>query len=268
VLVIGVSPFAVAATGDALREGLRNGTTTSETEVISDIDSTTLAKGGYSTRQSNLSDSGGGAIYGCRSRAGGSRATPPQNPCVRANNLRDGLAFEFNATAGSVAGAITVGAGGDGTRPFTTNATGVATGLNADRVDGLSASEIVTAARSRTGLDADTIDGVDSSSLVAESELLWALVDADTGAATIVRTRGAVSASTPGTGRYVVAFARDISGCGVQATLSDATGAAGPPGEISADQPSGNSVEINTYDSGGVPADMFNTDGFTVQVLC
>ena len=269
VLALGVSPFAVAATGDVLREGVRNGTTTSETEVVSDIGSTTGAKGGYSTRQSNLSTSGGGAIYGCRSGAGGSSAAPqPQNPCVRANNLRAGLAFEFHATGGSVAGAITTGQGGDGTRPFTTNATGVATGLNADRVDGLHTPEIVAAARTKAGLDSDTLDGLDSSALVAKTELLWALVDADAGAATIVRGRGAIASSSPGTGRFVVAFERDITACGVQATLSDATGAAGPAGEISTDQPTGNSIEINTFNSAGTPADPFNTDGFTVQVLC
>ncbi len=146
-LVVGIAPFGIAATGDTLREGKRNGTTTAETEIVSNLKSTTARKGGYSTRQSNLSTSGGGAIYGCRSQAGGSRATPaPQNPCLRSNNLSRGLAFEFNATLGDVAGAITVGNGGDSKKPFITNATGVATGLNADRVDGQSASELLAAA--------------------------------------------------------------------------------------------------------------------------
>jgi len=147
VLLVGIAPFGIAATGDPLREGKRNGTTTKETEVISNIRSSTGQKGGYSTRQSNLSTSGGGAVYGCRSQAGGSGAKPnPQNPCLRANNLSRGLAFEFNATIGDVAGAITAGAGGDSKKPFTTNATGVATGLNADRVDGANLTEILAAA--------------------------------------------------------------------------------------------------------------------------
>jgi hypothetical protein len=145
-LVIGISPFAIAATGDALREGKRNGTTTSETEIIANIKSSTGLKGGYGTRQSNLSSSGGGAIYGCRSQEGGSGAKPtPQNPCIRANNLSKGLAFEFNASNGDIAGAITVGAGGDSKKPFVTNATGIATGLNADRLDGANLSEILSA---------------------------------------------------------------------------------------------------------------------------
>jgi len=144
-LLLGIAPFGVAATGDPLREGKRNGTATRETEIISNNAASTASKGGYSTRQSNLSNSGGGAIYGCRSTGGTNR-----NPCLRGNNLSTGLAFEFNATNGSTTGTITAGGGGDSKKPFTTNATGVATGLNADRVDGKSASEIVSDAQAGT----------------------------------------------------------------------------------------------------------------------
>jgi hypothetical protein len=109
---------------------------TRETEIIADNST-------YGTRQSNKSNNGGGAIYGCRSGAGG---TPANNePCVRANNLAAGLAFEFVSTGGDTAGRIeTRDPNG---KPFTTNATGVATGLNADRVDSLDANQIVTNAR-------------------------------------------------------------------------------------------------------------------------
>ena len=142
ILVFGFSSFAVARTGDPLTEGERNGTTTKETEIVSNIAGGTASKGGYSTRQSNLSSTGGGAIYGCRATAAANA-----KPCVRANNLSSGKAFEFNATSGPSAGTITVGTGGDTKKPFTTNATGVADGLNADRVDGLNAADIVTQAR-------------------------------------------------------------------------------------------------------------------------
>jgi hypothetical protein len=112
---------------------------TRETEIIADTST-------YGTRQSNKSGNGGGAIYGCRSAAGG---TPAKNePCVRANNLAVGLAFEFTSTNGDTGGRIeTKDASG---KPFTTNATGVATGLNADRVDSLDADQIVS--NSRAGL--------------------------------------------------------------------------------------------------------------------
>ncbi len=154
--IIGVvaAPVGVAATGQGLREGVRNGTATAETEIISNNGATTGLKGGYSTRQSNLSTSGGGAIYGCRSGAGTSASKPAQNPCLRANNLQRGLAFEFNATSGDVVGQITTSTGGDTKKPFTTNATGVATGLNADRVDGLDAVQIAKAATDAAAADA------------------------------------------------------------------------------------------------------------------
>jgi len=169
-----ISPIAVARTGDTLREGKRNGTTSVETEIVGNIRSTTALKGGYVTRQSNLSPDGGGAVYGCRSQAGGSAAKPaPQNPCLRANNLSSGLAFEFNASNGDIGGLFSVGAGGDSKKPFTTNATGVATGLNADELDSLDASQIIAAARAKTSLDADTVDGKDA----AELGTRWALIN-------------------------------------------------------------------------------------------
>lgn len=156
VAAIGITGVVDAATGGNLREGVRNGTTTQETEIVSNISSSTGLKGGYSTRQSNLSSTGGGAIYGCRSTEGGTSASPPKNPCVRANNLSTGFAFEFNATNGTTAGSINVGSGGDTKKPFVTNATGVATGLNADRLDGANAADIVTAATTAAATDAST----------------------------------------------------------------------------------------------------------------
>lgn len=101
--------------------------------------------GSYGTRQSNKSNNGGGAIYGCRSGAGGTAAR--NEPCIRANNLRQGYAFEFD-TDGSLAGLITAAKGGPNTKPFITNATGVASGLNADFVDG---QEFDAAAVAATG---------------------------------------------------------------------------------------------------------------------
>ena len=130
VLALTVSPFAIGATGEVLREGKRNpsgGSATHETQIIANNKT-------YGTRQSNVRNGdGGGAIYGCRSN-------PGKEPCVRSSNLKDGRAFEF-ATRGGEAGRITA-SGGDSARPFSTNATGVATGLNADRVDSLNAARI------------------------------------------------------------------------------------------------------------------------------
>jgi len=141
--VVGAPVAISAATGEGspLRQGARNPSSnatqslTKETQIIANTSS-------YGTRQSNKSDNGGGVVYGCRSKAGG---TPAKNePCVRANNLADGLAFEFSASQGALGGTINVGAGGDGKKPLTTNATGVADGLNADRVDGANAADLRT----------------------------------------------------------------------------------------------------------------------------
>jgi hypothetical protein len=129
ILALLVSPLAVGRTGDTIREGKRNpqsGSAKRETEIIASTRT-------YGTRQSNIRDgNGGGAIYGCRS-------TPEREPCVRANNLQSGRAFEFE-TEGVEAGRIEASAAG--ARPFSTNATGVATGLNSDRVDSLDAARM------------------------------------------------------------------------------------------------------------------------------
>jgi hypothetical protein len=142
------TPYAIGATGDALREGQRNpssGDASRETEIIARTEQNT-----YATRQSNVGQ-GGGAIYGCRTTANLAELADPaaSTPCVRVNNLNSGLAFQF-AFKGDVGGVIQ---GGPTTerdptkRPFITNATGVATGLNSDKVDGLEASEIISIAR-------------------------------------------------------------------------------------------------------------------------
>ena len=77
VLALLVSPFAVATTGDVLREGKRNpssGSAKRETEIISSNDT-------YGTRQSNIQNgNGGGAVYGCRSKTGQGALHPRQQP--------------------------------------------------------------------------------------------------------------------------------------------------------------------------------------------
>ncbi len=251
-LVIGITPFAVAATGSTLREGVRNGTSTRETQIISNINSTTALTGGYSTRQSNLSLSGGGAVYGCRSGAGGSAAKPtPQNPCLRANNLSKGYAFEFNASNGAIGGLITVGNGGDATKPFTTNATGVATGLNADQVDGLDATQLVALARTKTGLDADTVDGKDSTDLMAKFAQVTSTGTPSADSRGLIATNPVVHVAA--TGLYAVTFTGDLSKCAVSATRTDLAA-----GEISASPvvAAGNTtVTVRTADSAGAVED-------------
>jgi len=146
------APFAGADTRDALREGVRNpssGNAERETQVIA-----RTGKDTYGTRQSNVG-AGGGAIYGCRSTLDASTAAAigdpkKSTPCVRINNLASGKAFDFQGKEGRLIGVIQSGNSITTPRPavapFVTNATGLASGLNADRVDSLSASEIIAQA--------------------------------------------------------------------------------------------------------------------------
>lgn len=160
---------------------------TQETQIIANLS-------GYGTRQSNKSTNGGGAIYGCRSQPGG---TPAGNePCIRASNLVNGLAFEFANNGGTTVGTIT--SGNPNAAPFTTNATGVATGLNADQVDGQSATQIVS-----------TAQALNSKGQVSETGVL-------------ANARGVASATRTALGTFTVTFSADVSACAINATVVDA----------------------------------------------
>jgi hypothetical protein len=180
VLALTIAPFAVAGgEGNPVRLGVRNPggngsvSAASETQIIA-------SNSTYGTRQSNKGE-GGGAIYGCRS-------TPGNEPCIRTTNLNTGRAFEYE-TKGAEAGFIGA-AGGDNAKPFTTNATGVATGLNADRVDGLNGSDL---------------------------QPKFAVVSP---AGALIRGRGVTSVSRVSEGNYNVVFPSDVTGCAFTATVS------------------------------------------------
>ena len=232
VLALFVAPLAVARTGDTIRGGERNpirGDFTRETQVIAQ-------NGTYGTRQSNTrSGDGGGAIYGCRSAVG-------KEPCIRANNLTAGRAFEFASRSGTEGGEIQVGSGDPNTKavPFRTNAAGKVANLNADKVDDLSSEQIV-----------------------AEAKPLWAVVTA-TGA--VVRNNGATSATQLTTGEYQVVFARDVTKCAYGATVGSPDATDPVAGEIGVAQQAGNAaaVRVVTRASGGALADR----AFHLTVTC
>jgi hypothetical protein len=199
-IIIGLlaSSFAVASgEGGNLLLGKRNpgsnasAALTSETSIIANNST-------YGTRQSNKSSKGGGAIYGCRSALGGS--STGNAPCIRASNLSNGRAFEFSANGGTEVGSIT--SQNANAAPFTTNAHGVATGLNADQVDGKNATDLAA--------DAHT-DAVAS----AQGLTSIAAVAAD---GTLGTKRGATASARTAEGTYSVVFANDISACAIQAT--------------------------------------------------
>jgi hypothetical protein len=225
-----VAPMAGAfGEGTNVRGGVRNPSSdsrkayTKETQIIADVST-------YGTRQSNKSNNGGGAVYGCRSGPGG---TPKGNePCIRANNLASGLAFEFNSTNAAATQVGSITASNPNAAPFTTNAKGVATGLNADQVDGKSADEL---------------------------QAKFASVNA---AGTLGNNRGAKSvAHTAGSGVYNVTLDADVSKCARTATISEAT-----PAEVTTEPgAAADTVTVHTFTVGTATA----TDhAFDLTVTC
>src|SRR3954453_23756045 len=227
ILAIGVPSVAMGfGEGRSLLLGKRNPSSnanlalTTETEIIA-------SNSTDAPRQSNKKDGdGGGAIYGCRSN-------PGNEPCIRANNLKGGRAFEFD-TVGKEAGRIQVG---DTTgAPLTTNATGVATGLNSDKVD-----------------------GKDATDFAGSGDLRFAVVAAD-GTAT---GRGVASgARAAATNTYTVTFDKDVSKCSFTATpnVTDATAAVFLGVSASTSDPKAVVVDEENPPAAGTP--------FHLQVIC
>jgi hypothetical protein len=153
ILALFISGSALAVgEGDPLTGGERNPSANQsqqfavETEIIGDIAASTAAKGGYVTRQSNTqtgANAGGAAIYGCRAERGTAQGG---EGCLRANNLANGIALEVQSSG--VPALFQVGTS-PGTvvdqPPFATNARGVVTNLNAERIGGATLEQIQAA---------------------------------------------------------------------------------------------------------------------------
>ena len=230
VLAVGIPSVAVGfGEGRTLLLGKRNPSPSGsralshETEIIA-------SNGTYGTRQSNKKDGdGGGAIYGCRSSTG-------KEPCIRANNLKGGRAFEFE-TVGKEGGRIETG--DTSGAPLTTNATGVATGFNADKVDGRDASD-----------------------LASPSDTLFAAVNADGTLAGGGPEATASSRTDAATQTYMVTFGRDVSKCAFTANVVGASADFSLGVEAG---PAANQARVDERD-----ASAGNTDGrgFHLQVIC
>jgi hypothetical protein len=232
IVAIGVPAVALGAgEGRSLIAGKRNpqsGSLTRETQIIS-------SNGTYATRQSNLG-AGGGAIYGCR-------AGESAEPCVRANNLKAGRAFEFE-TGGKTAGDIKVK---DATgAPFTTNATG--------KVE---------------NLDSDELDGKDSAEFANAGDLGFASVKAD---GSFVAGRGATASAltNPAENTYTVTFSKDVSKCSFTANAVGSSSAngfgvqpvAGAPTQVQVDQ------QNDDPDDGNPNTDENRGRDFHLQAIC
>jgi hypothetical protein len=250
-------PTASAATGDgALGGGTRNPSVNpssgfgKETQIIGNIAQNAggLAAhtGGYVTRQSNKSETGGGAIYGCRAKAG-------TEACVSANNLNNGDAFRFQTQPG----AATIGIlrfGLDVTKPvakppFVTNGAGLVNNLNADMVDGKSADDFAP----KTAL----------TDYVAKNSLLFADVAADgaIGANRGVPGGGKATMSTDGgDATFTVPLAGDVSACSFTASPTSVGSVTGPLVVARG----GDKATVVVTEPGGAATPA----GFHLQVVC
>jgi hypothetical protein len=249
-LIIGIAgaPFATAAgEGKPIRIGKRNpahGAASRETQVIA-----SSAINTYGTRQSNKGQ-GGGAIYGCRAVAGANLSDPKSTtPCVRVNNLKSGMAFQFVGSTGTTLGLIQAGSTfateKPEVRPLITNATGVATGFNADKLDGRDAEQIIAEARQTNPAG-------------ASPSFAFARVGAD-GSVDASRTQGVAQSNVKKTTTGVYCFyGLSSRPKNAQITLD------GVPGEAASDTTTNSAPEcpdpnveliVRTFDSAGAPAD-------------
>lgn len=240
VVAVAAAPLALAAGGgQPVRGGVKNpryGGYYQTTQIWANNSS-------WGTRQSNLG-TGGSAIYGCRSPAGGS-------PCLDADNLRGGLAFSF-ITTGSTGGSILVG--NSNAAPFTTNGHGVAAGLNANFLQGKQASEFQLANQPAT--NATQLGGQPPSFYVNTGQLLFA--DVSPGPA-IQSTRGATSVTQSGTEYTVVFGTLNVSKCSYTASPQGAALTSGQLG-VAASSTSASAVTVSTPSGFG--------GGFDLQVVC
>ena len=98
----------------------------------------------------------------------------------------------------------------------------------------------------------------------------WAKVDAGV-STSLIRGRGAVSASRVGVGVYRVVFASPVNNCGWTVARNDNGAGVVSPGEIGVEQESvalTNNLWVRTWNSAGAPAEMSADDGFTLMVSC
>jgi hypothetical protein len=212
-----VTPFAVAGDGDVMRVGAGNSADTAETRIIGQNVST------FATRQSNNKEGdGGSATYGCRSSLA-------NEPCLDVFALRTARAFSFRSR-GNEGGRILVD--GDKTnprnnRPLTTNATGVASGFNADEVDNLDAAEIIALSKPRRAV-------VTATGILAAA--------ASNGVASTARAAG------QGDGTYDVVFTDPVSNCALTATITSYENSGAVAVEL---RPDGRTVRVRTRNGGG-----------------
>jgi hypothetical protein len=259
IFVLVAAPVAFATgEGKNFILGKRNpssGGLTRESQVIANIaqgkGGIGANTGGFSTRQSNLSNSGGGAIYGCR-------ATPGTEACIASNNLANGDAFRFQASPNAPeAGVIRFGTDLKSLvnkPPFVTNGTATVTNLSADKLDGIDSSDFLTTANAASTYVTKTQASQD---FAASNIAPYAVVSA-TGAISHGNfNSGNATVATVGTNtQFTISFNRQVSACAATATPSS--------------DPSGSQIYATTSGTQDVVVTETGTTayGFNLTVLC
>lgn len=196
----------------------------------------------WSTRVQNVG-SGGAGTFGCKAPSSGSA-------CLASENSNGGLAFTFAGT-GATGGKILLT--NPSAAPFTTNAHGEASGLNANYLQGKEAKEFQLA--KEPAANANELGGKPSSEYLTTSALLFADVSSEP---KILSGRGATAVTQSGQS-FTVTFGANLSKCSLTASP---TGAALSSGQLGVEVSAGNASEAIV----NVPSGF--TGGFDLQVLC
>jgi hypothetical protein len=275
-LLVGVLALVAAPVAFATGEGKNfilgkrnpsSGGLTKESQVIANIaqgqGGIGANTGGFSTRQSNLSSSGGGAIYGCRATAG-------TEACIASNNLANGDAFRFqvspNANEGGVIRFGTNLASLVNKPPFVTNGTGTVTNLSADMLDGQDASDFLTNTNAantyltKTQANQDFVTKTQANQDFAASNIAPYAVVSSTGSITHgnFTTGSATPAASGANTQFTVTFTRSVNACAATTTPTS-----NPTTSEMYATASGSTVTVT--ETGVAPAAAY---GFNLTVLC
>ncbi|MHB1859633.1 MAG: hypothetical protein ACYCUM_05900, partial [Solirubrobacteraceae bacterium] len=234
VIAIGVAPAALAAgsspsaqaAGNRNRSVLVGGIHNPAHAAYTRTTGIFANAGGFVTRIKNQG-SGGSAALECNVRTGGA--------CLFSDNRSTGFSFEFvghGSTGGTILLANPQGA------PFTTNAHGVATGLNANYLQGKQAGEFQLAAQpAAKATEAEKLGGKPASEYLTTGQLLFATVAGEK----LQSTRGATGLTHSGS-TYTVLFGANVSKCAYTASPE---GAALETGSIGVAPAAGNANAVD-----------------------
>jgi hypothetical protein len=187
---------------------------------------------------------GGAAIAECHAPVG-------DLACLNSDDHGSGLAFVFETT-GNTGGEILLPSPGGA--PFTTNAHGIATGLNANYLQGKQASEFQLT--NQPAANSEKLGGQPATAYVGTSQLLFADVAAG---AKLQSTRGATAVSQSGN-EYTVTFGTtNVSTCSFTASPA---GAALTAGQLGVAPDSTHTSEVVVSAPAGFDG------GFDLQVVC